>query len=122
MNCKYIIMCRTHSTYVTAVMKSYKDPLKPETRANDAVFVPAERKCGCSHPGSYPISFCTLHLHKEFIILTLSNFSSTLKGRREIKEKRENRAKREKREQRAKKRREREKKREREARRERKRS
>jgi hypothetical protein len=105
-------------------MKSYKDPLKLETRANDAVFVPAEGKCGCSHPGSYPISFCTLHLHKEFIILTLSNFSSTLKGRREIKEKRENRAKREKREQRREereKRREREKReeREREARRER---
>ncbi len=27
---KYIIMCRTHSTYVTAVMKSYQEPLKPE--------------------------------------------------------------------------------------------
>jgi hypothetical protein len=30
MNYKYIIMCRTHSAYVTVVMKSYQDPLKPE--------------------------------------------------------------------------------------------
>jgi hypothetical protein len=41
-------------------MKSYQDPCL-ETRANDAVFVPAEGKCGFLHPGSYLISFCTLH-------------------------------------------------------------
>ncbi len=37
MNYEYTRMCRTHSAYVTAVMKSTL-----ETRANDAVFVPAE--------------------------------------------------------------------------------
>jgi hypothetical protein len=101
MNCKYKIMCRTHSTYVTAVMKSYKDPLKPE-QTTQFLFQLREGEVWVRIQDRIrsPFARFTSTSHKEFIILTLSKFSSTLKGRREIKEKRENRAKREKREQR----------------------
>jgi hypothetical protein len=79
-------------------MKSYAISGPLETRANDAVFVPAERKCGCSHPGSYPISFCTLRL-KECIIYIkrekgnirerIERSEERAKGKRERKEERE---------------------------------
>ncbi len=92
---KYIIMCRTHSTYVTAVMKSYQDPLKPEQTTQFLFQLKLRGSVGVRIQDRIQSPFArSASSLKECIILKLSHFSSTLKERREIKEKRENRAKR----------------------------
>jgi hypothetical protein len=81
MNYKYIIMYRTHSTYVTEVMKLHQDPLKPEQttqflfQLRGSVGVRILHLNIFSTPFLSSLSLSSLSLSSLFSLFSLSIFS-----------------------------------------------